>query len=222
MDRAPWPIGLLFGIALVAIIGLLGPLALFNPSFTSILQDRHDVPQAIGTTPAETQRLTASYLVDLYTDGEFDDVLEGEDEPFLDGDERSHMRDVGALVRMLAIVLLGALVVAGACGWLLRREPARAGRIMVVSAAAVGGVALLLAIGFAVAFDAAFTLFHQLFFEAGTWQFALGSNLITLFPEPFWFDAALVAGASILLVAAIVSAVGLWLWRSPRTPSVRA
>ena len=60
MNRAPWPIGLLFGIALVGIIGLLGPLALFNPSFTSILQARHDVAEAIGTTADEVQRLTAS------------------------------------------------------------------------------------------------------------------------------------------------------------------
>jgi integral membrane protein (TIGR01906 family) len=222
MSRAPWPIGLLFGIALVAIIGLLGPLALFNPSFTSILQDRHDVAEAIGTTPAEVQRLTASFLVDLYTDGAFDEVLEGDDKPFLDASERSHMRDVGALVRTLALVLIGAVVVAAGCGWWMRREPGRIGRSMVVSAAIVGGVALVLAVAFAVAFDAAFTAFHELFFEAGTWQFALGSNLITLFPEPFWFDAALVAGAAILLVAAIVSVVGLWLWRMGRTPPASA
>ena len=219
MSRAPWPIGLLFGIALVVIIGLLGPLALFNPSFTSILQGRHDVAEAIGTTPEEVQRLTASFLVDLYTDGRFDAALEGEDQPFLDASERSHMRDVGALVRTLAVVLTGALAVAAACGWWMRREPARIGRIMVITAATVGGAALIVAIAFAVAFDAAFTAFHQVFFEAGTWQFALGSNLITLFPEPFWFDAALVAGAVILLVAAIVSVVGFWLWRTGRTPS---
>lgn len=218
MNRAPWPIALLLGLALVAIIGLLGPLALFNPSFTWILQDRHDVPEAIGTTPAQVQRLTASYLVDLYTDGAFDERLEGDDEPFLDASERSHMRDVGALVRTLAVVLIGALAVAAICAWWMRREPGRIGRIMVVSAALVGGTALVLAIAFAVAFDAAFTAFHQLFFEPGTWQFSLGSNLIALFPEPFWFDAALVAGAAILIDAAIVSVVGLWLWRMAKTP----
>jgi integral membrane protein (TIGR01906 family) len=219
MSRAPWPVGLLLGIALVAVIGLLGPLALFNPSFTSILQDRHDVAEAIGTTPDEVQRLTASFLVDLYTDGRFDAALEGEDEPFLDASERSHMRDVGALVRTLALVLIGSLAVAVACGWWMRGEPARIGRIMVIAAGVVGAAALVLGVAFAVAFDAAFTAFHQLFFEAGTWQFALGSNLITLFPEPFWFDAALIAGAAILLVAAIVSIAGLWLWRTARTPT---
>ena len=222
MSRAPWPIGLLLGASLVVIIGLLGPLALFNPSFTSILQARHDVPAAVGSSPEEVQRVTASYLVDLYTDGPFDAALAGDDEPFLDADERSHMRDVGALVRSLALVLLASLVAAVACAWWMRREPARIGRIMVVAAALVGSAAVVLGIVFAVAFDAAFTAFHQLFFEAGTWQFALGSNLITLFPEPFWFDAALLAGAAILLVALIVSVVGWWLWRMGRAPTGRA
>jgi integral membrane protein (TIGR01906 family) len=90
---------------------------------------------------------------------------------------------------------------------------------MVVASAVVGGAAVVLGIAFAVAFDAAFTAFHNLFFAPGTWEFALGSNLITLFPEPFWFDAALLAGAAILLVALIVGVVGYLLWRGARTPS---
>lgn len=221
MRPAPWPIGLLFGIALVAVIGLIGPLALFNPGFTTLLQDRHDVAGELGTTRDEVQRVTASFLVDLYIDGPFDAALDG-DEPFLDADERAHMSDVAALVRTIAIVLIGALLVALACGWRMRGEPGRIGRIMVIVSAGVGAAALLLGIVFAVAFDAAFTAFHNLFFAPGTWQFALGSNLITLFPEPFWFDAALLAGAAILLVAAIIGVAGFVLWRSARTPAAAA
>jgi integral membrane protein (TIGR01906 family) len=218
MRRAPWPAELLLGVALVAIIGLLGPLALFNPGFTTILQERHDVAGSLGTTQAAVERLTANFLVDLYVDGPFDQPLEG-DAPFLDADERAHMSDVAALVRTLAVVLIGAIAVAVACAWWLRDEPGRIGRVMVVSSAAVGSVAIVLGVAFAVAFDAAFTEFHNLFFAPGTWQFATGSNLITLFPEPFWFDAALLAGAAILLVAAIIGVIGYFLWRAARTPS---
>jgi integral membrane protein (TIGR01906 family) len=218
MRRAPWPAGILFGVALVAVIGLLGPLGLFNPWFTSVLQVRHGVAGELGTTQAEVQRVTASFLVDLYIDGPFDAALEG-DQPFLDADERAHMSDVAALVRTLAVVLIAALLIALGCGWWMREEPARIGRIMVVASAVVGGAAVVLGIAFAVAFDAAFTAFHNLFFAPGTWEFALGSNLITLFPEPFWFDAALLAGAAILLVALIVGVVGYLLWRGARTPS---
>jgi len=218
MRRAPRPADLLLGAALVAIIGLLGPLALFNPWFTTILQERHDVAGSLGTSQAEVERLTANFLVDLYVDGPFDAALE-DDEPFLDADERAHMSDVATLVRTLAFVLIGALVVALACAWWLREEPGRIGRVMVVTSASVGAVAIVLGLAFAVAFDAAFTAFHNLFFAPGTWQFATGSNLITLFPEPFWFDAALLAGVAILVVAAIVGVMGYLLWRAARTPS---
>ena len=222
MSRAPWPVGLLFGAALVVIIGLLGPLALFNPWFTSVLQERHEVAAELATTQAHVERLTASYLADIYAGGSFDDALGDDTTPFLDADERSHMRDVSALVRTLAVVLLAALLVALGTGAWLRGDPGRVGRIMLVAAGAVGTVAVGLGIAFAVAFDAAFTAFHELFFAPGTWQFALGSDLITLFPEPFWFDAALLAGASILLVAAIVSLVGFRAWRAGRASPASA
>ena len=58
---------------------------------------------------------------------------------------------------------------------------------------------------FAVAFEAAFAAFHGLFFAAGTWQFPPGSHLITLFPEPFWFELALIAGATIVVSAVAVA-----------------
>ena len=54
---------------------------------------------------------------------------------------------------------------------------------------------------FAVAFEPAFLAFHAIFFPPDSYLFAPGSNLITLFPEGFWFDASLAAGASIVLAA---------------------
>ena len=91
---------------------------------------------------------------------------------------------------------------------------------MLMAAGSIGATAVLLAIFFAVAFDRAFTLFHEVLFAPGTWQFDAGSDLITLFPEPFWFDAALAAGTAIVLTAIVVSVIGLFRWRS--TPDGRA
>lgn len=215
MERAPWPVGLLFGLALAVVILLAGPLLLFNPPFTSALQVRHEVADAFGTTQAEIERVTGSYLADIYFGGAFDAAL-GSDEPLLDEDERSHMRDVSMLVRVLAAILGIAAVVAVVTGVRLRREPRRQGEIMLITAGSVGATAVLLAVLFAVAFDWAFTVFHQLLFPPGTWQFDSGSDLITLFPEAFWFDAALAAGAAIVLTAAIVTLIGLLRWRSGR------
>lgn len=217
MERAPRAIGLLFGLSLAVVVLLAGPLLLFNPVLTTTLQVRHGVAASFDTSQAEIERVTASYLADIYLDGSFGASLDGED-PLLDADERSHMSDVSRLVRLLAGIGVVALVLAVVTGAWLRHEPRRQGRIMLVAAGSIGAAALLLAGVFAVAFEPAFLLFHELFFPPGTYLFATGSDLITLFPEGFWFDAALLAGGSIVIVALAVTAIGLRRWRAPERP----
>jgi uncharacterized membrane protein len=119
------------------------------------------------------------------------------------------MHDVAVLVRQLALAVLMAAIAAAITGWWLRREPRRRGRIMIAAAGTVGVAALLLGLTFAVAFEAAFLAFHAVFFPPGSFLFEPGSNLITLFPEPFWFDASLAAGAAIVVSALLVTFFGL-------------
>ena len=80
---------------------------------------------------------------------------------------------------------------------------------MVAAATAIGTAALLLGIFFAVAFDTAFAAFHAIFFAAGTWQFGPDSNLLRFFPEPFWYEIALIAGVTIVVSAALVGWLGI-------------
>lgn len=218
MERAPWAAGLLFGLSLAVLVTLAGPLLLFNPWFTSALQARHGVAAALSTTTPEVDRVTGEILGDLYADGPFDAALSG-DEPLLNERERSHMHDVAVLVRILLGVLVMALVVGGvALAW-LRREPGRIGRIMLVAGGLIGGIAIVLAGIFAVAFEPAFLVFHELFFPPGTYLFEPGSKLITLFPEGFWFDAALAAGAIIVIAAVLITLIGFRLWRREAPPA---
>lgn len=186
---------------------LTGPLLLFNPWLVSIEQARHGVATSLGTDQENVERVTVAMLRDLFVDGNFAASLNG-DAPILDASERSHMADVGGLVRILAGLEAGAVVVLLITAWWLRAERTRRGRLLLRAALAVGAVALVLGIFFAVAFDAAFTAFHALFFRAGTWQFGPESNLIRLFPEPFWFETSLLAGLSILLGAMLAAWLG--------------
>jgi len=192
---------------------LTGPLLLFNPWLVSIEQARHGVAASLGTDQQDVDRVTVALLRDLFVDGEFAASLDG-DAPILDAAERSHMADVGGLVRILTGLEAGAIVVLLTTSWWLRAERTRRGRLLLRAALAVGAVALVLGIFFAVAFDAAFTAFHALFFRAGTWQFGPESNLIRLFPEPFWFETSLLAGLSILLGAMLAA----WLGRRGMRP----
>lgn len=215
MSRAPAIVGVLFGIGLAVAITLTGPLLLFNPWFTSVLQARHGVAADLGTTPAEVDRVTGAILGDLYLNGSFDVSLDVA-EPLLDERERSHMSDVSRLVQLLAAVVVMALVTAAVTGAWLRRERPRQGRIMFTAAGSIGAVALVLAIVFAVAFEPAFLAFHTIFFPPGTYLFDEGSQLIVLFPDGFWFDASLAAGTAIILTALVVALVGFVRWRSAR------
>lgn len=171
-------------------------------------QARHDVAASLGTDQAGVDHVTAMMLRDLFTAGDFLANLD-DDPPILDASERSHMSDVGGLVRVLAGLEAAAIAVLLITAWSLRGERARRGRLLLTAALAVGAVALVLGIFFAVAFDTAFAAFHALFFKAGTWQFGPESNLIRLFPEPFWFEVSLLAGLSILAGAALAA----WLAR---------
>ncbi len=221
MPRSWWPASLIFGLSLAVLVSLVGPLLLFNPLFTSALQAKHEVAAAFGTTRSEVDRVTAEILVDLYADGSFDAAFEGE-EPLLDERERSHMHDVAVLVRLLAVVAVVAAVLAAVSGAWLRGERSRLGWLMLLAAGGIGVVAVVLALLFAVAFEPTFLAFHRVFFPPGTYLFEPGSELITLFPQEFWFDAALVAGGAIVLSALLVGLVGLRLRRSPPATPARA
>ncbi len=218
MNRAPWFVAATLGVSLAIVILLAGPLLLFNPPFVSALQQRHGVAAALGVPATEVDRATAVLLVDIFTDGEFDAAFPGEP-PLLNERERSHMSDVSQLVRILAASVLVAAVVAVLCARRMRGEQRRVGAVMLRTAAVIGAAAVALALTFAVAFEPAFLAFHAVFFPPGTYLFEPGSNLIALFPEGFWFDASLAAGATIILSAALCALAGYRLWRNgPETP----
>jgi len=201
---APRGIALAFGLAASFVIVLSGPLLLFNPWLVSAEQARQGVADTLSTDQAGVDRVTAGMLRDLFLDGDFEQSLDGV-APLLDDTERSHMGDVGGLVRALALLELAAVAGLLVTGRWLRAERERRGRLLLLAAAAVAAVAIVLGALFALAFDLAFEAFHALFFAAGTWHFGAESNLIRLFPEPFWFRTSLYAGFSIVLAAVLAA-----------------
>jgi hypothetical protein len=211
MRRAPRVVGFVYAIAAAFIIALAGPLLLFNPWFVSFEQEQSAVAPTFGVEQAAVDGVTGAILLDLYSHGDFDVSLDGR-RPLLDAMERSHMRDVSGLVRILVVVLAAAVVLLAVTRTRLR-DPRRRGRLLIVAATGVGVIAIVQASIFAVAFEPAFLAFHTLFFSRGTYLFAPGSNLIKLFPEPFWFESSLVAGATIVVAAALA---GLRGWRLMR------
>lgn len=79
-----------------------------------------------------------------------------------------------------------------------------------------GGIASMamigiLFLGILLAFNSSFTLFHQLFFPQGNWQFAADSLLIQTFPMEFFvrisgvlFGGALILGIGLFLLSVLL------------------
>jgi integral membrane protein (TIGR01906 family) len=120
--------------------------------------------------------------------------------------EIQHMIDVKRLVQGAMRVLyasIAILVVAGIWAWQAHWSyDYRAGLVR-------GGWLTLLLIGIIVlvvigAFDQIFVIFHEIFFQAGTWTFYFSDTLIRLFPERFWRDTFLLVGFLTSAMSALV------------------
>jgi integral membrane protein (TIGR01906 family) len=186
---------LLFAAAVAALLLAAAVLVFLLPPVVHLLLDLSGAPAVLGSDAATAHQLSDALVFDLLRGGGFDVPYNGE--ALLSAAERSHLVDVGALLRaVIAIGLLGgALLVATiqrsggfatGAGRLLLGRALRDGALLLAGAAAAAGLA------FTVAFEATFTLFHELLFATGTWTFnPTTDRLVLLYPDDFWIAASL-------------------------------
>lgn len=118
-------------------------------------------------------------------------------EPLFTTKELQHMQDVKAVTRAAFQTLTALAIILAASAILLgRRRATRPWLWEALGDGALLTVFLILAlIAFAlVGWQVFFDNFHALFFEGDSWVFSTSDTLIRLFPEQFWFDAALSVG----------------------------
>jgi integral membrane protein (TIGR01906 family) len=202
-------------LALPVLLVLASIRVVMTPMFLSFEYMRADFPEDVYGFTREDRLTYAPYAVDYLLNGEGITYLS--DLRFPDGTslynarELHHMRDVKAVTQIaffVAVVMgIGAIVVSV----VLRRF---SGRSMwqglfsgsVVTLAIIAAIVIAAVINW----DFFFTGFHTLFFTSGSWRFAYSDTLIRLFPEQFWFDAALLIGGLTTLGAAIILVIS---WR---------
>lgn len=126
---------------------------------------------------------------------------------FYSPEERSHLADVravflGARIAMVVALALLALLAVRA------RDARRFARLARSGALASACTVLLLAGAAAIAFDAMFLLFHQIFFPQGNFLFdPRASNMLTLYPEAYFYSVAIRIGLAFVAVAGVVAVV---------------
>ena len=168
-----------------------------TPPVVHLLLSVSDASTVLGVEPRVAEALSDALVGDLLTDGAFDAPLG--DAPLLSASERSHLVDVGALLRAVLVAGLGGLITLAAArtrrrAWL--RVAIRDGAALIV------GGALVAAAAFTLAFGATFSFFHGLFFAAGTWTFNPATDrLVQLYPQEFWTLAALLFCLALALLS---------------------
>ncbi|HEY5473561.1 MAG TPA: DUF1461 domain-containing protein, partial [Candidatus Limnocylindrales bacterium] len=85
----------------------------------------------------------------------------------------------------------------------------------------VGGV-IVVGVAFALFFDQAFELFHEIFFPPGTYMFDPRTDrLVQLFPDQFWSETSVAIALAVLLLAFLVVLEARRLGREPaESPTV--
>ncbi len=134
--------------------------------------------------------------------------------PMYNARELRHMADVKAVAQTAFgwHTLLG-IVLAGAFLWLSQKPDGRPilRRSLIYGGTITIATVVVLVTVVALNWNTFFGGFHRLFFESGTWRFEYSDTLIRLFPERFWFDAALTIGG--LTVGAEIILMGIaWAW----------
>jgi len=142
--------------------------------------------------------------------------LPGTDDSVYNPAEIGHMLDVKNVADAFKTAMwVFLIVVVGGLIYLFARPETR---LQGAKALLQGGVftvtaVFLVMIFIAIGWGLFFTLFHNIFFDAGTWTFAYSDSLIRLFPEQFWFDFALLWTGSILALGALFGGIGWFLMK---------
>ncbi len=189
--------GVIVGVAFVV---------LFNPPVTHFALRQAGSASILGLTEAQTEAVSDRTLGEMALGpGTFAFSAVPGGERFYDEAEASHLRDARTVMYLFlgfvaacAVALVAILARRRGESWAWRGVAA-GGLGIAVAFATIGVIAT-------VAFDQAFTLFHEIFFPGGNWEFNIATErMVQLYPTPFW---ELVS--TVLAVATIGLGVAVW------------
>jgi Protein of unknown function (DUF1461) len=183
---------------------LLSPLYI-HPALDDAGSAAYLTAGGLAVDPAGAQGLSDRTVQELFLGpGTFAFPAPGTAAPFYDAAEASHLRDARTvLYGFLLVVAAGAVALVAAFAAARReawpwRAISRGAGVLAIALGVIGVFA-------AVAFDQAFTLFHEVFFPGGNWSFdPRTERLVQLYPIPFWERTSTVLVGTALIVGAVV------------------
>jgi integral membrane protein (TIGR01906 family) len=178
--------------------------------------EKYDVSQTTGLAEMELEK-AATGLISYFNSGEANISLtvikDGEPFELFNQREVIHLRDVKGLIRLDYWVLLGTLIYALAYAgvslfWRRKRYWRRLAWGMVGGGSITLALMLAIGLGILLNFDQLFYQFHLLSFTNEFWQLdPTRDYLIMLFPQGFWYDAAIFCALATVGLAIILGGV---------------
>ncbi len=178
-----------------SISGAVNSLWLYKYGF-----EKYDVSRTTGLADSELEK-AASGLIGYFNSGEeyinLTVVKDGKPFPLFNQREVIHLKDVKELIWLGYRILLGTLIYvlayAGVClFWRRRTYRRRLAQALVWGSGITLALMLALGLGALFNFDQLFWQFHLISFANEFWQLDPAKDyLIMLFPQGFWYDAAL-------------------------------
>ncbi|MSP79289.1 MAG: TIGR01906 family membrane protein [Dehalococcoidia bacterium] len=174
---------------------------------------KYNIPDAMFMPMQDLERIAADLRTYFRDNTDLVDIRYV-GRPFYNEKEVAHLKDVKALVksvsklrRIALAYILGFAVV----GFIWRRDAfsTQLSRLAIWAGGITLALLALAGLAFLFSFDSLFILFHQLSFANDFWQLdPARDNLVRMFPEGFWFDAAMLIVVATVLEAATLTAAG--------------
>ena len=209
-------------IAFPVLLVLLSVRLVMTPLFLQVEYNRADFPPDPFGFTREDRFIYAPYALNYLLNGEGIEYLA--DLQFPDGtglynaNELRHMRDVKTVTQFaFGAAVVGGIIAIAAAIYLQRSTQGGLRRALFYGATFTLALIAAIIIVAVVNWEFFFVTFHQLFFQSGTWYFPTSDTLIRLFPEQFWFDAALVIGGITVLTSLVVLGITRFVKSPPHT-----
>jgi len=228
LKRSDTAARVIFILALPALLMSAVIAAEFNsPALYADGFQKYGVSQTTGIAEAELQKAAAG-LIGYFNSGEeyISVTVEKDGQPFTLFNQRevAHLKDVKNLVRMDYGLLIGMAIYVGVYAGIMRRRKQlkRLARAAIIGGGIAIGMIVAMGVGStAQGFGQAFTQFHFLAFTNELWMLDPSTDyLLMLFPEGFWYDAAVLFGGIVAGAAgAVMGASAFYLRRTKRVQS---
>jgi len=188
---------------------------------------KYNVSQVTGLAEAELDKAASGLISYFNSDEEYISltvIRDGRPFELFNQREVAHLKDVKGLIRLNYRLLLGTAIYVGAyagiCLWWRKKRYWRRLAWGVVGGSSIAlGMMLALGIGSTVLdFGQLFTQFHLFAFTNELWMLdPTRDYLIMLFPEGFWYDAAMLFAKITIGIAVTLGGVaGGYLWKTRR------